>query len=68
MTILAKSLKSLRLCQVEYLPSKQGVAGSSPAGAAKIPGELGASVKLPLKMYRTQGTPGAFQNTEKPMI
>ena len=35
MTILAKSLKSLRLCQVEYLPSKQGVAGSSPAGAAK---------------------------------
>jgi len=25
-------------------------------------------VKLPLKMYRTQGTPGAFQNTEKPMI
>ena len=50
MTILAKSLKSLRLCQVEYLPSKQGVAGSSPAGAAKIPGKLDISVKLPLKM------------------
>ena len=35
MTIFSKSLKSLRLCQVEYLPSKQKVAGSSPAGATK---------------------------------
>ena len=35
MTIFSKPLKLLRLSQMEHLPSKQRVAGSSPAGVAK---------------------------------
>ena len=35
---------------MKYLPSKQGVAGSGPAGAARILGRLGVSVKLPLEI------------------
>ena len=35
MMILSKSLKSLRLIQIEHLPSKQRVTGSSPVGVAK---------------------------------
>ena len=35
MTILSKSLESFRMVQIEHLPSKQRVAGSSPAGVAK---------------------------------
>ena len=40
MMILSSSLGSLRLRQLEYLPSKQGVAGSSSAGAANFPNKL----------------------------
>ena len=35
MTIFSKPLKLLRLSQMEHLPSKQRVAGSSPAGVAR---------------------------------
>ena len=35
MTILSKSLKSLRSIQIEHLPSKQRVTGSIPVGVAK---------------------------------
>ena len=35
MTIFSKLLKLLRLIQIEHLPSKQRVTGSSPVGVAK---------------------------------
>lgn len=38
--ILSRSLRSLRLCQLEYLSSKQGVAGLSSAGGASFPNKL----------------------------
>ena len=66
---IVKSLIFHTLCRIEYLPSKQRVAGSSPAGAAKNPRKINGFSVYPFDNTMKKGKTHVFwriqENTSK---